>query len=63
MNILKKYKHGELGADQPLKKEKLDSKLMPKYKHGELSADQGKRPNDKLESFAKEKYTHGSHNK
>ena len=44
MDILKKYKHGELGADQSLKsKEKLDSKLMPKYKHGELSADQGKK--------------------
>jgi|TARA_R100000742_G_C4275378_1_gene95802 hypothetical protein len=63
MEILKKYKHGELGAVPSLKKEKLDSKLMSKYKHGELSTAQGKRPNDKLESFAKEKYAHGSHNK
>ena len=63
MDILKKYKHGELGADQSLKKEKLDTKLMARYKHGELSPDQGKKPNDKLESFVKEKYTQGSHNK
>ena len=44
------------------KKEKLQSDLTKKYSHGELSADVGKKANDKLEAFAKAKYTQGSHN-
>jgi hypothetical protein len=36
--------------------------MTKKYSQGEFSADVGKNAKDKIASFAKEKYSQGSHN-
>ena len=61
--IMKKYKHGEFGADYPKSaNEKLDGSIMKKYKHGEFSDAGGKASKEKLASWSKEKIKHGSFN-
>ena len=54
--IMKKYKHGEFGADYPKSaNEKLDGSIMKKYKHGEFSDAGGKSANSKPASWSKAK--------
>ena len=61
--IMKKYKHGEMGADYPKSvNEKLDGSMMKKYKHGELSDAGGKSANPNPASWSKAKITQGSFN-
>ena len=61
--IMKKYKHGEMGAAYPKSaNEKLDGSIMKKYKQGEFSGAGGKAPKEKLASWSKEKIKHGSFN-
>ena len=61
--IMKKYKHGEFGADYPKSaNEKLDGSMMKKYKQGEFSDAGGKSTSSKPASWSKEKIKHGSHN-
>ena len=59
--MMKKYKSGEMSSvsDTLMKKEKPQSAMMKKYSHGELSADVGKKPNEKVASFAKKMYKQG----
>ena len=60
MDIMKKYKSGEMSSvsDTLMSKEKPQSDMMKKYSHGELSADVGK-TSSSLEGFAKVMYRQG----
>jgi len=54
--IMKKYKHGEMGAAYPKSaNEKLDGSIMKKYKHGEFSDAGGKARKKNLKLGQKKK--------
>ena len=54
--IMKKYKHGEMGAEYGIPtKEKPQASVMKKYSQGEFSGAGGKAPKDKLESWSSAK--------
>ena len=61
--IMKKYKHGEFGADYgKAPNEKLDKGMIKTYSQGELGSSSEKASKEKLASWSKEKIKHGSFN-
>ena len=61
--IMKKYKHGEMGAEYGMpSKEKIQGNMHKKYSQGEFSEAGGKAPKESLESWSKAKIKQGSHN-